>query len=542
MLDRCFKLLIVDDEAEIREGILNSLPWEEYGLVIAGLAADGREALRMIDETKPDLMLLDIRMPVLDGLKVLEQLMDKPSAPKVIILSGFDDFCYCRQALRYGVADYLLKPCHPKEILNALVKLKNQIIAAEKQVHQWDFLLQKFQENIPILRGNLLINLTRRKPIDLEVAKVRWELYQMEIPPQAIGLALIKIDHGCRLAALSQYELESIKLSLYQQVEAVFIQPPVLKTVICNFHEQLLVLWNMNEETPRRFTERMEQLRQAVASSMPVTITIGLGEPAPDLSQLPNAFHSAILALEHGFWKGPNRTIHYLEIIDEGSTPNRAFEQEENLIINYIRSSNQEGLEAAIGSFFENLAAPGKHSKDYIQKMITALICSVYHVCLERGINPDSVFGPNLAILDELPRVETLVELHQKILCCFKEIIRLHPLQKTQWKMVTQAVNYIKEHYAEDLTLESIAKLVFVSPGYLSISFKQVLRKNFVDYITEVRVGKAKELLRDFHLKIYEIAVQIGYKDEKYFSQIFKKITGMAPNQYRDTLKGSVQD
>ena len=171
--------------------------------------------------------------------------------------------------------------------------------------------------------------------------------------------------------------------------------------------------------------------------------------------------------------------------------------------------------------------------------MITALICSVYHVCLERGINTDAIFGPNLAILDELPRFETLQELHGRILSCFKAIITLHPRQKTQWKMVAQAVNYIEEHYREDLNLENVAKVVFVSPGYLSASFKGVLQKNFVDYVTEVRIKRAKELLKDFHLKIYEIALQIGYKDEKYFSQIFKRSTQMTPNQYRDTLKGS---
>ncbi|MGE5606216.1 MAG: response regulator [Bacteroidota bacterium] len=541
MADRILKLLIVDDEAETREGILHSLPWEKHGLKIAGLATNGREALRMIAEYQPDLMLLDIRMPVMNGLEVLERLAKEKSPVKVIILSGYDDFGYCQQALRYGVSDYLLKPCRPKEILDSLIKLKNQIAIVEEQYHQWDCLLQKFQENLPILRENLLMALIQHKLTDSETALIRWKLYQMEVVPQNIGLALIRIDQQYKLTSPPN-EFELIKDSLCQQLESIAKLPPALKTVISYYHDHLIILWNVDSEPLAVFSRRMEQFRQTVATAMPVTVTIGLGEPAPDLSQLHTAFHSAILALEHGFWKGPDRIIHYHEINVETPSPNLAFEQEENLIINYIRSNNQEGLEGAIESFFDNLAIPGKNSKDYIQKMITALICSVYHVCLERGINPESVFGPKLAILDELPRIETLTELHQRILSCFKEIIRNHPLQKNQWKMVTQAVNYIEEHYSEDLTLESVARLVFVSPGYLSVSFKQVLQKNFVDYIAEVRVKKAKELLRDFHLKIYEIAIQIGYKDEKYFSQIFKKITGMAPNQYRDTLKGSVQD
>lgn len=536
MAERIFKLLIVDDEAESREGILHSLPWEKHGFRIVGSATNGREALRMMSESNPDLMLLDIRMPVMNGLAVLEKLAEQGSSVKVIILSGYDDFSYCQQALRYGAADYLLKPCRPQEILNCLNKLKNQIVIEEKQSHQWDFLLQKFQENLPILRENLLMTLIQHKLTDSETALSRWKLFQMEVVPQNIGLALIRIDQQSKLTS-SPGEIEIIKHSLYQELESIAKLPPALKTVISYYHDHLIILWNVDAEPLAVFSRRMEQFRQSVARSMPITVTIGLGEPAPDLPRLHTAFHSAILALEHGFWKGPDRIIHYHEINDDAPTPNLAFEQEENLIINYIRSNNQEGLEGAIESFFDNLAIPGKNSKDYIQKMITALICSVYHVCLERGINPESVFGPKLAILDELPRIETLTELHQRILSCFKEIIRTNPLQKNQRKMVTQAVNYIEEHYSEDLTLESVARLVFVSPGYLSVSFKQVLQKNFVDYIAEVRVKRAKELLKDFHLKIYEIAIQIGYKDEKYFSQIFKKITGMTPNQYRETLK-----
>lgn len=542
MLDRNFKLLIVDDEAEIREGILNSIPWDEHGFVIAGLATNGREALRMISETKPDLILLDIRMPVMNGLEVLKKLTKQHPSLKVIILSGYDDFSYCREALRYGVSDYLLKPCHPKEILSALVKLKNEIISEEEQAQQWDFLLLKFQENLPILRQNLLMNLVLHKPMDDQIALTRWNLYQMEVAPQNIGLAIIKIDQQYKLASLSLNEFELIKLSLSRQIETIANQPPVLKTVIGYFHDNIMVLWNVSDEAPDLFSWRLEQLRQTVAASMPVTITIGLGEAAMDLLQLHTAFQSAIHALEHGFWEGSNRIIRYREVNDSFSQKNLTLAQEENLIVQCIRTNDLERLESALNSFFANLSLLGKNSKDCIHKMITALICSVYHVCLERGINTDSIFGPNLAILDELPRIETFRELHERILLCFKQIIVLHPLQKNQRKMVTQAVNYIEEHYTEDLTLESIAKIVFVSPGYLSTSFKQVLQKNFVDYIAEVRVGKAKELLKDFHHKIYEIAVQIGYKDEKYFSQIFKKITGMAPILYRDSIKGSTQN
>ncbi len=537
MFNRVLKILIVDDETEIREGILNSISWEKHGFAVAGLADNGREALRIINEEKPDLMLLDIRMPVMNGLEVLEKLAEEGLSLKVIILSGYDDFNYCQQALRFGASDYLLKPCHPNKILEVLIKLKEQIATEEEQADQWDFLLQKFQENLPILRENLLMSLFSNKPLDNKSALVRWNLYQMGINPNNMGLALVKIDHQDKLASCSLKELELNKLSLFQQIEAAMKKNPALKSVINFFYDKIVILWNIEEETSDIFSLRMEQLRQIVANNMSFTITIGLGEPAANLTELHNALDSALFALEHGFWEGYNRIINYHEINEDNFNQNQDLVQEENLIVHCIRTNDPEKLESALQSFFANLTIPGKNSKEYLQKMITALICSVYHVCLERGINTDSFFGPNLAILDELPRIETLQELHERILLCFKQIIELHPLQKTQWKIVSQAVTYIEEHYAEDLNLENIANVVFVSPGYLSTIFKQVLQKNFVDYLTEVRIEKAKELLKNYHLKIYEISVLVGYKDEKYFSQIFKKGSGMTPNQYRDTIK-----
>lgn len=536
MAERTFKLLIVDDEAEIREGILQAIPWEAQGITVAGLASNGREALQMITEIQPDLILLDIRMPVMNGLEVLERLAKDLFLPKVIIISGYDDFGYCQQALRYGVSDYLLKPCHPQEILNILVRLKNEIIIMEKQTHHWAFLGQRFQEDLPILRENLLLNLIFHQPLDNEAALLRWNLYQIDVPLQNIGLALIRMYHSPDPACPSRNEFELAKRSLYHQVATIIGDPPRIKTTVSHFHDKILVLWNVDEETIPSFTQRMRRLRQIIETTLPVTLNIGLGNPAADLSQLPTAYHQAMLALEKD-WNGENPGFSQPhQFVGEPFVENRDLANAENLILHCLWTMDVAGLTSTLDSFFAHLSFAGRSSKNYIQKMVTALICLVYHACLERGIRTDPIFGPNLAILDELPRIAHLHQLHERILLCFKQIIALHPLQKKQWKMVNQAVNYIEAHYAEDLNLDRIAKIVFVSPGYLSTSFKQVLRKNFVDYVTSVRIRKAKELLKDFHLKIYEIAIQTGYKDEKYFSTIFKKTTGMSPHQYRDSM------
>jgi two-component system response regulator YesN len=169
--------------------------------------------------------------------------------------------------------------------------------------------------------------------------------------------------------------------------------------------------------------------------------------------------------------------------------------------------------------------------------MVAALMCSIYHACVERGIRTERIFGPNLSILDELPKLKTPEELHQRICQCVRGIEEEQPAHANQWIVVNKALQYMEDHYAEALSLDKVARAVYVSAGYLSALFTKVARKNFVDCLHEARVAKARELLRDGRLKVYEVALRVGYKDEKYFSQIFKKVTGVTPNQYREMTR-----
>ncbi|HBE79421.1 MAG TPA: hypothetical protein DDW65_16850, partial [Firmicutes bacterium] len=513
------------------------IPWGDYGIIVAGLATNGREALQMIADLKPDMMLLDIRMPVMNGLEVLEQLPEENHIPKVAILSGYDDFRYCQQALRSGVSDYLLKPCRPQDILAVIQKMREQILAEEIEVNQWEYLQEQFRENLDLLREKLLIYLIQHETIDNQTALVRWRLYEVEVAEEDIGVAIVRIDNLKMLARTSGKELELVKLAVHNLILESLETTPALKNMICDYNDDWLILWNLTAEDIEKFVLRIERLRQRVASGLKATVTIGLGEPARDLSYLYSSFNSAFSAVEQGFWEGPDRIIRYTQIVDDSFIRSNISIQEESAIIQCIRTSDDQRMEPALDDFFTQLTRPGINSKDDVQRMVTALICSVYHVCVERGLNTESVFGPNLAFLDELSRIATLDELKQKIKACLNMIIEQNPSHKNQWKVVNNALQYIEENFAEDLSLESVAQKVFVSSGYLSTLFKQVLQKNFVDCFHEIRIQKAKERLHDSHAKIYEIAIEVGYKDEKYFSQIFKRITGMTPNQYRDTVR-----
>lgn len=536
MNGRSIRLLIVDDEEEIREGISQTIPWEKYQISLVGQAANGQEALNLIRDTRPDIMLLDIKMPVVNGLDVLERLSQFAPKPQVIILSGYDDFSYCQNALKKGAVDYLLKPCHPREIIDIVTKIRDDILTKEEENQRLEKLRKQFRENLDLLREKLVIYLARTENPDVKIGSEKWRLYEMGIAPENIGIALIRIDrHGYR----ESLELE--KLAVRNRVQEILNVDPAIPCFLCDHDDDLLILWEYNPGYEENFHSRLEELRRSIEENFTFTVTVGLGTVVSSFAELYHGYNSALLALEHSFWLGTNRVIDYCQVEPEEEEAVNFPSTEEEAILYCIRTNNNEQIEAAVNSFFKAVAGSGegygKTGKDCLLKLVTALFCSVFHVCVERGLNTEEVFGSDLSILDELSRMETIDDLRQKVIAIFKKILSLSSVHKSSWKVVAKALQFMDEHYMEDLRLETVAQNVYVSPGYLSALFTRELQKNFVCCLHEIRISKAKILLRNEHIKIYEVATSVGYNSEKYFSQIFKKLVGMTPNQYRETLK-----
>lgn len=538
MEEQMIKLLIVDDEEEIREGIQQVVPWKDYGVTVIGLAANGQDALLQIEQKQPDIILLDIRMPIMNGLELLEKLASYPVQPHVIILSGYDDFSYCQKAIKNGAADYLLKPCKPSEIVSAVNKLKELIFQEEKDHKILERLRSQFRENLNLLREKLVLYLVRTEQPDREVGLEKWRLYELNISPNNIGVALIRIDRN----GYSGEDLELRKFAVYNQVVHQFTSAnPNINCFICDYNDDLLILWDFGSPEITSARKCLDNLRKTIENEYSFTVTIGLGIQAATFADLCQSYTSALMAVEDSFWLGTNRIIDYQELESPETYSTNFPTIEESTILHCLRTNDQERMPGAIEAYFSSVLndceAMSKPGKEYLLKVITALFCSIYHICVERGLPIESVFGSDLSFLDKVHSVETIDNLKQMVTGSLNQIIALSPTHKNSWKVVNKALLYIDKHFEEELNLEIVAQKVYVSPGYLSTLFKQELNKNFLECLHEVRINKAKSLLREDYLKIYEVAFRVGYHDEKYFSQIFKKFTGLSPNQYRETIK-----
>ena len=222
----------------------------------------------------------------------------------------------------------------------------------------------------------------------------------------------------------------------------------------------------------------------------------------------------------------------------EEAAPNYPF-TEEKQILHSVQNGHHAALERQVDAFFEALAPPGPPSRDHAVRCCTALLLSLYHLCLETRSNPDDVFGRGLASIDALLGAATLRQLKDNALHTADEVCRKINSRKSGHKTVEQAVAFIEADFAGELTLDIVANRVYVNPNYFCLLFKQAMGVNFIDYVHKVRIGKACEGLSAYPYKTYEIAAKVGYANEKYFCQIFKKLTGLTPSQYRDRFGGA---
>jgi len=401
------KLMIVEDEWLVREGLKSTIPWEQLQCEVVAEADSGAAALRILEQAKPDVILTDIRMPGMDGLEMAQQAVQILPGVEIVFLTGFDEFAYAQRALKIGSADYVLKPTNPEELMQVIGRVGDKVRRRRASNHVEHLLKQtRFKDSSTLLAGKLLYDLI----MDSAGNKER-ELFLELIGDQAQSLgafriALIELDS--RYAEGKKKLLATIEERLYDS-----------DLSFARVRDRFAVLLGEGSQQ-----EKWSKTIEGIAGE--------LGN------------ESALLSV----WSEPHRQL-------------------------------------------EDLAAAYEEAE---QKL-----------AVQAGGIPEQALR-----LTELPNLESLkAELRQTIL-------------------------FIEEHFHEDISLHEIAGSIPMSESNFSRLFKKQMGVSFVEYLTQLRMEKAKELLRRPDEKVYEIALAVGYQDSRYFSQIFRKYTGDTPSEYRN--------
>ncbi|RED83916.1 response regulator transcription factor [Cohnella phaseoli] len=527
------KIMVVDDEPIVPQALRALIPWEEHGFTWLPPAENGAEALELIERDRPDLLLLDCRMPGLTGLELLEEINARGLPIKSVILSGHDEFVYAQQAIKLGALDYLLKPPDLDQLLHVVLSVKQSWEEERKLKHQ-------LTDHLPMVRFRFLTSLLEGARFNEELFEEKTGFLQIPLRVGPIYLAIVDLEEDPDDPKNYSYEDQQLMNFAVLNVSEETLAAWPHKFMICPGHNRFVLLVNVADADKRKFRNDLRALADNLRTTLRYSAMIGVSAHGSSLNtEGKSLYQSAKTALEYKYYTGPGEVV-FVEDLEWENVVAPDLELPASAPVDEalqlaLKIGSPEQLDAWLGDFILHLK-----SSDY-PVQVTKSIAVKHMVTAADSL---ATMHPKLTLDDLLPPPQislffaaaTLDQLAGELRRYLDGLLRRTlDLRKDGKNAVVEKTKlFIAERFRDNITLETAAQEVHMSPVYLSFLFKQVEGVNLSDYLTETRLGEAKRLLATTSLKTYEVAVRAGYADEKYFSRLFKKRTGLTPTEYRN--------
>ncbi len=498
------KWLMVEDEMIEREGLKKMITDQFPDLNLIGEAASGKEAIHLAKERNPDLITMDIKMPGMDGIQAVKEIKAWNPDVEIIMMTAYDEFEYAREVMRQGVQEYVLKPAKKSELYATFQRVLDGLEEKRQKENQG----QDKQAILSLIQSNWMQAYFTERVM---------EQYPEELAsffPASSGKGCAMIVH---LDAPQGYEEQQVWIK-----EELEKSTDCLVGPIQSGHFPVWIFAFKNEEKVANLSKWIRTILQRFQSSFQKKITIGVGNLYDDPSQLIHSYHEAVIAM--AFVNLQKGYVLYEEAKSQLATG--AFNRvvQEKKIYEAVRSGDTDLAIHQFEQLWPLLDEDDEGKISYCKDLVHA----VYGIIKEMGMAEQS-------LLRDFPE-ETDPSDWRK--WAVQKVAQASDWIRS-WKHVTskdaiwEAEEWIKAHFEEPITLEDVAEHVSLSPYYFSKIFKERLNKSFVDYVTDLRVGKAKELLSTTDKPLKEISQLVGYKDPNYFSRVFKKRMGVTPSEYR---------
>lgn len=538
------KIFLAEDEVIVRETIKRMIPWENLGFELVGEAADGEMALPLLLRQKPDLLITDIKMPFMDGLTLAKVAKKEIPGLKVVILSGYDDFNYAKQAINIGVEDYLLKPITKNALIERLTEIRSRYEHEKTQKEYYEKFhreMQAYEKNSSRDFFEALVS----GSMDMMEIYRRSEKLGLDIVAEAYNVLIFTMnceeDFSEQREGYSEWEAESLKL-----LEEFFSENTSAMLFRCNIFSYGVLIKGQKEtigENTRscvseiqRILDRKEQKRQWFVAA---------GEPVERLSQIQKSYYSASRAFSQRYLYDENILYYdemasmekknvteddstYLQKVDVNALnpailqkflSNGLLEETENFVKDYFYAIGQEPLESLVFRNYVTL-----NVRFSVMSFLKEIGCDTR--TLEQEDTEDVLSESSKSLENAIAYAEKIIS--QAI------ALRDQNSGNKNRSILKTAVDFIDSHYMEeDMSLNKAANAANVSANHFSALFSQNMGQTFIEYLTNLRMNKAKEYLRCTSMRSSEIAGEIGYKDAHYFSYLFKKTQGMTPSDYR---------
>lgn len=534
------KVFLVEDEMVIRRGIKNSIDWEKEGYIFCGEASDGELAYPMIIKEKPDILITDIRMPFMDGLELCKLVKKELPNIKILILSGYDEFDYAKEAIRLGVTEYLLKPISSGKLLEALNGVSESIRREKEDKDLVRKYMEEMRENTEHEKQKFFEQMIAGN-LSMADALETGKKYEMNLSAGMYNLLLFRFTLGeenrksGELLGEAEYAIEK----LTERLEYVF-----------EFRRGVegwafLLMADNEEQMSERVKELSKDLEEIMKNYSTIAYFGGIGQPVARLRELEESFREAERALAARFTMELNRIISVEDIRmaqnvdtldDIEITSFGEIEKTRTMLEKFLNNGAEDEIDEFVDVYINEL--PEENLKSVLMRQY--IIMDAYIVMMSFCEKIEGIEGEMQAQSEELKNsmktIQTLEEIKNYIRMLLKKIIGVRDTisGRRYSDIIEIAKDQIRKTYMSDeISLNTIAAEVGMSPSYFSSIFSKEMGKTFVEYLTEIRMDRAKELLMCSSMKTSEIGYEVGYKDPHYFSYIFKKTQNCTPKEFR---------
>lgn len=534
------KILIVDDEPDICELIHKLIDWEELELTSLGSSQNGIDAMEIILRQKPDIVITDIQMPGMTGLEMIEKAIQQKLQTKFIVVSGYREFEYAQQAIRFGVEDYLLKPISKTDLNLVLKRLLQENGAVLERRASENAMRNELRQKTVILRGNEL----RQTLTDYSRA-FHNELFSFK--PGVFLVVCVHVSYRDK-TEINRGTIRNVLENIALRVQALFKDDVFdMEYVVtdCNAY----ILTNYSEECHTSYRERCSSLQSLLGDVsiqyQNLLITFAIGSPYDTPKDIWKAFESAEDANVLRIYTGSSKLIEHRKLRAAlPDTPECKFSAEDSqALIRYIETLQKDAALALIRSVYGTFRTMESYCLGNLFRVTRTMILrirqEVVNMGLRENLSPaeekESGIPSENMVHKRLANCDTVDE-QADFLCEYvsSEIDYCIGLQmKKVGEPIRIAQEYVRAHIDRQISLEEVSEQAFVSAGYLSTLFKERTGKNFSDYVIEMRIEEAKRLLRQPALSMSDIAERIGYADARHFSKVFQKMVGVKPTAYR---------
>lgn len=524
-----YKVLIVEDEILVRLGLKNSIQWEEFNMEVVYDVPDGQAAWEIYEKHRPDLIITDLKMPVMGGMELIEKIREKDRDTVIVILSCLEEFDLVRKAMNLGVLDYLPKLTMTEDEAAGILRKAQSELDKQKKSGMMNidstssFVIDKEK----LFKDFILYGIYSSEEFDayckdqkLRISPVRMVLCTLEIDNYNILKGRFKDDNG-QLIKLSMLNILNELLMNHKRGEAIFDNESHY-ILIFSFRDIF-----SEQAMQQTLSGILNGIKGVIATFFNTSVSFGVSSIQSGYGALKKMYKEADSALKQKFVLGSG--IFYSSKIQDLQL--RYKEKLESLrnvpkLMKHMDAVNAREYGRRIDELIKELPEDREKLRQFFYQLIQWTVNSMHY----KGENSENAVVEGNRKIASCDTLDEIIEAYKSFV---SEIVDDMMRNRLLCKEVSEAVKFIHLNYNKDINLQQVAESVDLSAPYLSSLFKKELQVNFVDYLNELRVNKAKELLLETYHRSYEIAEKTGFSDNTYFSKVFKKVTGTSPSEFR---------